>query len=249
MDWGQKLGYNGAKGRGFMEFNEKIHAFIAARYYVRLTETLGDRGRAAFIQATQTYAEQRGKRMAKRAIRDGQELTFANYLRYGEWVPSRELTEAGQSNRSEVVSWSPDYSIRIHRCPWHLQFLEMGLTGAGEEYCRHLDNSICRGFNPYLTYLVPQTLHRCGYCVQTVPGADLDPAGDYGKKPEYLRSWTYHCAHLYWSFAHTARTVFGEPGSAAARGVLEDLSGAYGPDMQDRLAVYRDTDWTDINAK
>ena len=232
-----------------MEFNEKIHAFIAARYYVRLTESLGNRGEAAFIQATQTYAEQRGKRMAMRAIRDGQELTFANYLRYGEWVPSPELVEAGQSNRSEVVSWSPDYTIHIHRCPWHLQFAELGLTEAGAVYCAHLDNSICRGFNPYLVYRVPQTLHRCGYCIQTVPGADLDRAADYSKQQSGLRSWHYHCGHLYWSFRRTAEAIFGPEGESAARGVLDDLTEVFGEELPRRLMAYRSTDWLDIDAR
>jgi len=230
-----------------MGFNEKIHAFIATRYYVRLTEQLGERGRLAFVQGTQTYAEQRGKRMAKRAIRDGQALTFANYLRYGEWVATEEMTAAGQSNRSTVEQWGPDYTIHIHRCPWHAQFAEMGLTEAGKEYCAHLDNSICRGFNPYLTYLVPQTLHDCPYCIQTVPDAGLTPNGDYGKHPDRLRSFEYHCAHSYWSYRATAESIFGAEGVRIAREVLADFTARYGSEMADRLLCYRDTDWLSID--
>ena len=33
-----------------MGFNEKVHAYLAARYYVRLTDRFGERGKAAFIQ-------------------------------------------------------------------------------------------------------------------------------------------------------------------------------------------------------
>ena len=55
------------------EFNERVHAYIAARYYEQLTEKFGERGKKAFIHATQYYAEQRGRRMAQRAIRDGRE--------------------------------------------------------------------------------------------------------------------------------------------------------------------------------
>ena len=54
-----------------MGFNEKVHAFIAAKFYVYLTEAFGERGERAFIHGTQYYAEQRGRRMAQRAIRDG----------------------------------------------------------------------------------------------------------------------------------------------------------------------------------
>ena len=230
-----------------MGFNEKMHAFIAARFYVRLTEVFGERGRLAFIQGTQSYAEQRGKRMAKRAIRDGQALTFATYLRYGEWMPTREMTDAGQSNQSEVVSWEPDYTIHIHRCPWHAQFAEMGLTDAGIEYCKHLDNSICRGFNPYLTYQVPQTLHTCSYCIQTVPEAGLTPGEDYSKKLERTRSFEYHCAHSYWTYTVTAQSIFGEEGSRVARSILSDILLEYGREAADTIMDYWDTDWNAID--
>ena len=58
-----------------MPFTEKSHAFIAARFYIRLTEAFSERGRKAFIHATQYYAGQRGRRMAQRAIRDGADLS------------------------------------------------------------------------------------------------------------------------------------------------------------------------------
>ena len=42
-----------------MGFNEMTHAFLAARYYIRLTEQFGDRGREAFIHGIQYYGSQR----------------------------------------------------------------------------------------------------------------------------------------------------------------------------------------------
>ena len=47
-----------------MGFNEMTHAFLAARYYIRLTEQFGDRGWEAFIHGIQYYGSQRGRRMA-----------------------------------------------------------------------------------------------------------------------------------------------------------------------------------------
>ena len=72
-----------------VNFNEKVHAYIAAKYYTYLTERFGERGKKAFVHATQYYAEQRGRRMAQRAIRDGRELDFGTYQEYGEWVNAR----------------------------------------------------------------------------------------------------------------------------------------------------------------
>ena len=80
-----------------MGFNEKVHAYIAAKFYVYLTEAFGERGKMAFIHATQYYAEQRGRRMAQRAIRDGEPLTPANYYRYGEWVGTEDMKAEGCS--------------------------------------------------------------------------------------------------------------------------------------------------------
>ena len=107
-----------------MAFTERVHAFIAARFHTRLIETFGERGRKAFVHGTQYYAEQRGRRMAQRAIRDGMELDYPTYLQYGEWVNTPEIIEEGIANRREPVAISPDYTLHIHCCPWHTQFKE-----------------------------------------------------------------------------------------------------------------------------
>ena len=51
--------------------NEKQHAFIAAQYY-RLIHELDLAGaERVFLFCTRKYAEERGARMAQRALRDG----------------------------------------------------------------------------------------------------------------------------------------------------------------------------------
>ena len=149
------------------EFTEKHHAFIAATFYDLLTKRYGQRGEAAFILATQRYAEQRGNRMAQRAIRDGKPLTFSTYREYGEWVNTQSVKDEGCGNEGYVVSYSPDFDERVTQCPWATQFAEMGMQKAGTVYCTHLDKSIVRGFNPALVYEVPQSLHEHDCCIQT----------------------------------------------------------------------------------
>ena len=87
-----------------MGFTELSHAFIAAKYYVYLKEIFGDRGEAAFLHATRYYGEQRGRRMAQRAIRDGKPLTYETYCQYGEWVNTEEVKAQGLGNQSETTS-------------------------------------------------------------------------------------------------------------------------------------------------
>ena len=61
-----------------MGFNERVHAYIAAKYYTYLVETFGERGRRPFVPGTQYYPSPRGRRRAQRAIRE------SGYLREAE---------------------------------------------------------------------------------------------------------------------------------------------------------------------
>lgn len=229
-----------------MGFNEKTHAFIAAKYYVHLKEKFGGRGEAAFLHATRYYAEQRGRRMAQRAIRDGQPLNYETYCRYGEWVNTDEIKEAGLANQVTIASLSPDYEMHIHACPWHSQFKEMGLLEAGLAYCRDLDASICRGFNPELIYEVSQTLHDHAYCIQTVRKAGLTKDSNTAKNPSGLKSFEYHCAHSYWAYHEVTAAIFGTEGEEVNTQVLKDFAEEYGLAMADVLAGYRDTNFNVI---
>lgn len=222
-----------------MGFNEKVHAYIAAKFYVHLTEEFGERGKRAFVHGTQYYAEQRGRRMAQRAIRDGEELTYATYLQYGEWVNTEDIKALGCQNKSTIKSFAPDYQIHITDCPWYAQFKEMGLTEAGHTYCEHLDNSICRGFNPYIQYLVPETLHKSGFCTHIIKDVNFPEGASYKKKAEYLQDFEYHCAHSYWSYVEVSAAIFGAQGEAVAAQVLADFTADYGKEMADTLVRYQ----------
>jgi hypothetical protein len=190
-----------------MIFTEKSHAFIAAKFYVYLSGAFGERGVRTFIHATQYYAGQRGRRMAQRALRDGKELTYETYMEYGEWVNTPEIIESDCANQSAVEEISPNYVIRVTRCPWHLQFKKMGLAEAGHEYCQHLDSAICRGFNPYLTYRVEQTLHKSDCCIHRVLGTNFKTEPNVVKRREYLRGFEYHCAHSFWAYSEVTAAV------------------------------------------
>ncbi len=224
-------------------FNEKSHAFIAAKYYLYLTEEFGERGKKAFIHATQYYAGQRGRRMAQRAIRDGKDLTYEVYCQYGERVSSEEIKALGQANAREVVKTKPDYISNVTMCPWRRQFVEMGAGEAGLEYCRHLDNSICRGFNPYITYDVDLThLETEGYCTHLIRDVDAE-AIDMQKRPGNVVSFEYHCAHSYWAFHEVVCAIFGSAGERLAGKVLEDFSREYGEAAAETLYKYRFTNF------
>lgn len=227
-----------------MGFNEKVHAYIAAKFYQHLAERFDERGKMAFIHATQYYAEQRGRRMAQRAIRDGQPLTPANYYRYGEWVNTDDVKAEGCQNVMRYTAYQPEAVLLVTQCPWATQFRQMGLGAtAGAEYCSHLDNSIVRGFNPYLTYEVDQTLQTSDHCVHRMKDVDFDAGTDLTKKPGALRDFEYHCAHSYWAYAEVTKAIFRQEGEAVNGRVLADFEADYGKQMADTLRSYRDVNF------
>lgn len=225
------------------EFTEKHHAFLAATFYTLLTEAYGERGEEAFILATQRYAEQRGSRMAQRAIRDGKPLTFATYREYGEWVNTQSVKDEGCGNDGYVVTYHPDFDERVTQCPWAAQFKEMNLSKAGTVYCTHLDKSIVRGFNPYLVFEVPQSMHEHDCCIQIARGANFPDGQTFQKHKEYLRGFDYHCGHCFKTYSELVTAIFAAGGQAVAAEALRRFGDAYGSDMADVLTSYKDTNF------
>ena len=222
-----------------MEFHEKVHAFLVAQYHACLTEQFQEQGEQVFIHATRYYGEQRGRRMAQRALRDGQPLTYETYCRYGEWVPTQTMRDLGEDNRSYVENFEPDL-LRIYtQCPWHTQFFEMGAQRTGQIYCRYLDSSICRGFNPDLVFLVEQSLNEGCSCIHRIKNAGITKEEQLKNNQKYVRDFEYHCAHLFWSFQEICIAVFGQQGQQIADCVLEKFAAQYGTVMAERLLQYR----------
>lgn len=224
-----------------MAFTEKTHAYLSAKYFEALTAAFGDKGREAFIHAVRYYAGQRGRRMAQRAIRDGAPLTQESYNYYSEWAATPEVEELGQGSRATPTA---DGRLKITQCPWYCQFQEMGAQEAGKVYCTYLDAAISQGFNPALGYTVDQTLHTADCCIHRLASGDINAGSEKGKNPAGIRSFTYHCAHLYWSFREIAQAIFGPEGTEAADRVLADFAEAYGQAMADQLLTYRETNFT-----
>lgn len=229
--------------RRMKEFTEKHHAWLVGRFYGRLMQECPDRGEAIFVMSTQRYAEQRGSRMAQRAVRDGKGLNFTTYREYGEWKNTETVKREGCANAGETTAWSPDHVEKVYMCPWAAQFKEMGLKKCGTLYCRHVDQSIVRGFNPLLTYEVPQSMHESGYCLQISRGADFREGQVFNKRTEYQKTFDYHCGHCYKTFREIVTAILGEQGERISRSVLQEFGKTYGEEMAAVLLSYQDQDF------
>ncbi len=229
------------------EFTERHHAFIAAAFYDELTKAFGERGKAAFVMGTQRYAEQRGSRMAQRAIRDGKPLNFTTYKEYGEWVNTKTVIDAGESNQATNTTYSPDLTTKITRCPWAAEFKELGMQEGGVCYCTHLDKSIARGFNPYLTYDVLQSMHDHDYCIHILRDANFTEDQKFERDPKNLKGFDYHCGHSYKTYSQITEAIFGSQGKTVSTKVLERFAERYGRDMADVLVSFKNVDFDVID--
>ena len=228
-----------------MQFTERHHAFLSAAFYRELKEKAPVGWQDAFLYASRRYAEQRGGRMAQRAIRDGKPLTIGTYCAYGEWQYTEEARAEGFPQSIHDRKEGDDLVRQYDACPWSAQYLEMGLRDGANLYCQDLDVSIARGFSPAVSYQVPQTMHDHGCCLHILGGAGKEPIAP--KKPENIRGFDYHCAHIYKVFSDVFTALYKTDGVLMAAAVLEAFAREYGREMADVLVDYRNMDFDYID--
>lgn len=224
-----------------LPFNEHHHAFISAIFFKRLVAETAVDGKEVFVLATQRYGEQRGSRMAQRAIRDGKPRDFAAYCAYGEWSYTEDYFAQGK--HIETLSKSPDYHYRVHACPWHDQYKEMDLIEGAILYCREIDLAIARGFNPHLVFEVNEIMHDGRFCDFRLKEADLEVKG-YEVNPARAKlPFEYHCGHVYTTFTKISSSILKAKGKKIANAVVKDFSLVYGAEMAKRLKEYLKIDF------
>lgn len=163
--------------------DEIQHAFIVSEFYRLLKAHDGENGIAVFRMAAITYGEQRGKRMAMRALRDGHPLDYEGYFAYGEYPSTDAYFDVDMWDEQGVVN------ERVTRCPWATVFAERGMKECGVAYCREIDRAIVRGFNPELELETASTQHLQGCCrfyfrdQKVYPGL-LEKAGGPDAEPQ-----------------------------------------------------------------
>lgn len=220
-------------------FNEKSHAYIIAKYYCYLKE---NNRLDIFVKATQTYGQQRGHRMALRALRNNDSLSFESYFRYSEWTTTDTVKALNEHNQSIILQKEPDVVRQINVCPWHTQFKQMNLIECGSLYCKYIDISICRGFNPDLIYEVQCTLNESNYCLhkQLNVKCDIDQIKSY---TEGIKDFKYHCAHAYFTFKEIIDETLNNDIPDL---VLKDIENEYGNEFIDILRSYSCTNFNTI---
>ncbi len=191
-------------------------------------------GETVMRAAVRRYGEERGRRMALRALADGQALDMASYLAYGEWE-----VDAGQMVR-QVIDRAPDIQTHVFRCPWHVAWSESDLLEYGRLYCLDIDNALVRGFNPDLRLEVNRTqTNDGGYCEFV-----YRDVGNGIPKRGALMPWEYHTGHLYKTVRDVLLKQLGRLGREALSAALGEFSERYGREAAALVVSYWDTDFS-----
>jgi len=218
------------------QLTEKHHAMLFALMAREVIQRFGvENGQTTVRRIVRRYGEQRGYRMALRALRDGRPLTMQTFLVYKEW----------SSMSGEGVSRSFEESENVHsvviNCPWNNTWLEADLLPYGSLYCMEVDQALVRGFNPSLVIEVKSTLSnnedRCEFIYHHAVA--LNPEDNIHPILDPIMPWDYHCGHLYFICLEELTEKFGEAGVQAARDALDAFCYCFGNELVERIISYQ----------
>jgi hypothetical protein len=220
-------------------FTATHHAMLFAWIARAVVARVGaGRGEDVVRRGVRRYGEERGHRMALRAQADGEPLTMAGYLAYGEWE-----VEPGETEKTTLDAAS-DVTTRVTKCPWHAAWAGSGLVEYGRLYCLEIDQALVRGFNTSLVLEVHRTLSNddepCEFVYRDVGTAIVGNGR--------IMPWEYHAGHLYSTMAQVIVEELGQPGKEAVAAALEEFAEHYGEEATRVIVAHRDTDFNVLPA-
>jgi len=212
-----------------------LFAWIARAVVKRVGKTEGER---VVREAVRRYGEERGQRMRLRSELNGDALTMAHYLAYGEWSVPTGWSE------SEVLQTVPHRKTHVLKCPWHTAWQEIGLMEFGRLYCVEIDEALVRGFNADLQLDVNGTLtngsNYCEFVFHDMDGDSLIPAAP-GRR---VLGWDYHAGHLFTTVGAVVCDRLGEAGRESLDEALAAFAEAFGQAAAEVVVSYRGTDFS-----
>lgn len=205
------------------------HAMLFAFLAKEAIDALGERGEKAVVAGVNHYGEQRGHRMAMRALADGFIPDVENYLLYGEWEAF-----PGQMDL-RFPAYLPEVKMQNYRCPWHTEWNKRGLERYGIYYCRDVDAALARGYNGMTLKLNANRMLGDECCDFTFEGCAIpaERMQAFQEKREKLGKkakmpWEYHVGHLYRTMKDAIIDACGEDGKEAVIRALGCYRAEYG---------------------
>ncbi len=221
------------------------HAMLFAFLAKETLAECGEKAHDVLLEGVKRYGEQRGRRMARRAQADGQPLTVASYLAYGEWV-----AEPGDMDL-RFPAYSPEVNMRNYQCPWYEEWAKRQLLDYGWYYCAVVDAAIARGFREDLVLDILEMRVKgeecCNFYFRQSQVSDEEQL-KLGELRDRLGSrarmdWAYHTGHLFKTMKQAITGVFGAKGETAVTRALEAYEAEYGSKARKLVEEYEKVDY------
>ena len=208
------------------QFYMEEHAVLYALLVKAARELYGDKGELANGGGTIQYGRERGRRMALRALKDGEDLSPKNYLLYSEWVDDRKWS------KKDVYAISPAFTTHCTHCGWCESWKKHGLLEYGNLYCSHIDVNLVKGFNPDNVLNIRSVLSQNGPCCdfefEKVSFANQEELDAFNAKKRSLKDHTvkdflYHTASELSAMDRVYQSILGK--EAAEKVVSTAIAG------------------------
>ncbi len=235
-------------------FSPAHHGLLMSWIARQVCQRVGPvKGEQLVRKAIRRYGEERGARMARRALSFGKELTMVNYLVFGEWSAA-----PGEVERRLESNNHNDLRMLVERCPWQAAWMKADLLEYGRLYCQEIDQALLRGFNPELHLDVNKTLtndhQACDFVFHGTPlNFSTNLALLVGKKltpgKQVILPWEYHTGHLYKTMSDMLFSELGLAGREAAEAALAEFGAHFGAEAAQIVQDHLQTDFTCLPEK
>jgi len=216
--------------------NQKIecgiehHAVLFALLAKYAIEASGENGEKAILAGVVRYGNERGQRMAARALANGDSVDdIINFFAYTEWKP---LT--GQMEMNSLIRGGKFVQHYI-KCAWHNAWTKYQLNEYGKLYCVSIDHAVLQGFNPNLHLDVSCNLSwGAPYCEfdWQIDLTDVDQRRLAAKKEvlgvSCVKNFNYHTGHLLQAIQSTLNKQLGQTGEIAVNQALTAYRNLFG---------------------
>jgi hypothetical protein len=220
-----------------------LFAWMSRAVVERAGESKGER---IVRLGVRRYGEERGRRMALRARKEGYGLTVATYRAFGEWRAGEgevELTAIPGLSSTRMV---------FSKCPWHQAWERNGLIPFGRYYCLEIDKALVRGFNPLMNLEVTCTQTNdgkpCDFLFKEASPAPGAGSAAHSEEPitpqaRTVMPWVYHLGHLYKTMREVLVEEMGQTGYKAAEAALRVFDTHYGRELSQAVASCLEMDF------
>ena len=211
------------------DFTVEHHAVLYALIAKQIMLADPDQGEVHILEATGRYGEERGRRMALAAKKDGCPLTPMGYVVYGE------LPAVSGDSKSSSSFENGRHLTSVRGCGWLDAWKKYGLTEYGAYYCRVIDESVYRGFNPELELKISSCLSRgdgaCGFdWGEAVSQEEFnwyrEAAGKLGSG--FRKDFLFHTSRVLAVMKAYLEEVYGGKGNEIVNQAMEEFTEIFG---------------------